>query len=396
MNWREWLSHVADYSLKTLRWLLAPTPLGSIGWGVPTLVAALLLTWMSYLIMNSILCGNVTSALRQDRPEGFQESMTADEFRRRIRLATNAPAALDKEPFTGSFQVGPDKKPVAFAQIYLELIRRIVRGDRVSESTDAVKDIQWKQIIEDHLTGQMSGWMIYKVETRPISGQRLLDDLAKAEPALSTRLNELKDGDKIRDFLIRFGELASQPTHSPIRSLNRINGLVQWVTVWLFWVILITLLRRVLYLVPLARAMKTNDIVALESFRSSVTTQLPADAINQPTKIADAYRDHIRGADASAFRTIEFLTTLLPSLGFIGTVVGMGDALLAADGLFSAKDKQQTITHITQQLGYAFDTTLVALLAGLVAGVLVVQCRLWENRVYTLLGRRLFNPTPNQ
>jgi biopolymer transport protein ExbB/TolQ len=100
--------------------------------------------------------------------------------------------------------------------------------------------------------------------------------------------------------------------------------------------------------------------------------------------------------EATTYRTIEFLISLLPSLGFVGTVIGMGDALLAADGLFSSRDKQQTITHITQQLGYAFDTTLIALIAALLAGVLVVICRIQENRVYTDIANQFFNPKPKR
>ena len=68
--------------------------------------------------------------------------------------------------------------------------------------------------------------------------------------------------------------------------------------------------------------------------------------------------DRLRnGLDHGVYGTFGFMLGLLPSLGFIGTVLGMGNALLAADGLFSAADRQRTIGQITEELGFAFDTT---------------------------------------
>ena len=64
-----------------------------------------------------------------------------------------------------------------------------------------------------------------------------------------------------------------------------------------------------------------------------------------------------------------FLAGIMPSLGFIGTVVGMSASLMMADRLFSAKDRQLAIGRMTSELGLAFDTTLVALVFGLLAGI---------------------------
>jgi biopolymer transport protein ExbB/TolQ len=69
------------------------------------------------------------------------------------------------------------------------------------------------------------------------------------------------------------------------------------------------------------------------------------------------------------------VTVQLPSLGFIGTVIGMGEALLQADSLFGSADRQRTIGLMTEQLGYAFDTTLVALLCGLLVSTALAVVR---------------------
>ena len=64
-----------------------------------------------------------------------------------------------------------------------------------------------------------------------------------------------------------------------------------------------------------------------------------------------------------------FLIGMLPSLGFIGTLLGIGSALTRTNALFAAEGKagrQEAINDITYHLGIAFDTTLVALVMSLI------------------------------
>ncbi len=382
--------------LEILKRLLRPVPIGSVGWGPSTLLFAAVLTMGSYWALNTYLMNRVLYVVREDRPQQFQESFSADEFRRRVRQATNAPFALDKEPFASVFQSAPSKLPLPFSQLYFELVQRIIRGDRVVDNTETAKDTLIKETIEKHLSGNITGWRIYRLYTQPLSGQKLLDDLIKIEPSLQSRLAEIKDGDKYRDFLVKFAELAGQPAREPIRDLNRFNGIVQWLTVWLFWIILLILLRRVFYFLPLRKGGKLFDRASSFQTRENIQKYLPKTLFQNSGDTNNEFLDRVRSMEATTYRTIEFLISLLPSLGFVGTVIGMGDALLAADGLFSSRDKQQTITHITQQLGYAFDTTLIALIAALLAGVLVVICRIQENRVYTDIANQFFNPKPKR
>lgn len=85
----------------------------------------------------------------------------------------------------------------------------------------------------------------------------------------------------------------------------------------------------------------------------------------------------------SKMASILYLAWALPSLGFIGTVLGIGDALLnAGDMLTPNTDLQKdAIQTITLSLGTAFDTTLVALLLSLVLMLMIYLFRMWEERV---------------
>ena len=77
-----------------------------------------------------------------------------------------------------------------------------------------------------------------------------------------------------------------------------------------------------------------------------------------------------------------FIAGIMPSLGFIGTVVGMSSALMLANGLFVAADKQVAIGEMTTQLGLAFDTTFVALAFGLIASLPIAYVHSRERTFY--------------
>ena len=62
------------------------------------------------------------------------------------------------------------------------------------------------------------------------------------------------------------------------------------------------------------------------------------------------------------YSMIRFITWLLPSLGFIGTVMGISEALNAAGKPGASNDSEKFLRTLTDSLCFAFDTTLVALL----------------------------------
>ena len=93
----------------------------------------------------------------------------------------------------------------------------------------------------------------------------------------------------------------------------------------------------------------------------------------------------LRGAHTSAFgiepsqselAMIRYITWAIPSIGFIGTVRGIGDALGQAH-----KAVEGDITGVTQSLGVAFNSTLVALLISIILVFVVHQLQLVQERL---------------
>ena len=84
------------------------------------------------------------------------------------------------------------------------------------------------------------------------------------------------------------------------------------------------------------------------------------------------------------YNVLRYLVWLIPTLGFVGTVLGIaaalataGDMLAGDDDLAGAGAGPEMMTRLTAELGVAFYTTLLALLqsAGLMLGLHVVQGR---------------------
>ena len=73
---------------------------------------------------------------------------------------------------------------------------------------------------------------------------------------------------------------------------------------------------------------------------------------------------------------IRYLAWAIPSIGFIGTVRGIGRALSLA---YQAVEGD--ITGVTESLGVAFNSTFVALLLSLVLMFLVHQLQLMQERL---------------
>lgn len=78
----------------------------------------------------------------------------------------------------------------------------------------------------------------------------------------------------------------------------------------------------------------------------------------------------------SELSIIRYIAWAIPSIGFIGTVRGIGDALaqahLAVDG---------DITLVTQSLGVAFNSTFIALIISIVLMFIIHQIQLTQERL---------------
>ncbi len=83
------------------------------------------------------------------------------------------------------------------------------------------------------------------------------------------------------------------------------------------------------------------------------------------------------------YNIIRYITWLIPSLGFIGTVVGIMMALNYA-GNRANVESPELLYEVTQRLGVAFSTTLLALV---MAAVLVFLQNLVQGREETTLNR---------
>lgn len=78
----------------------------------------------------------------------------------------------------------------------------------------------------------------------------------------------------------------------------------------------------------------------------------------------------------SELSMIRYIAWAIPSVGFIGTVRGIGEALAQAD-----RAVEGDITGVTESLGVAFNSTFIALLISIVLMFLVHQLQLFQERL---------------
>jgi biopolymer transport protein ExbB/TolQ len=117
------------------------------------------------------------------------------------------------------------------------------------------------------------------------------------------------------------------------------------------------------YLLP--RALLT----ALHRFRSTRNIQDVSSAVGA---ICDSESDRLD----SELSMIRYIAWAIPSIGFLGTVRGIGEALGQAH-----KAVQGDIAGVTQSLGVAFNSTFVALLISIIIMFLLHQLQLTQERL---------------
>lgn len=180
----------------------------------------------------------------------------------------------------------------------------------------------------------------------------------------------LADAPEIRESKAALGlQLASvlaasvRPKH---RKIRRMNGAIQWMVLLLGCFLLLKLVVRFVRLLWTAasgneRLNLYRDVDLQETCRQLVDASGPAaeERHTARVRLRELLKDRFYGR-------IDTWVGLLPALGFIGTILGMGEALLKADELTTSTDRQAAIQEMTEQLGYAFDTTLVALVTTMI------------------------------
>ncbi len=260
------------------------------------------------------------------------------------------------------------------------------------------------------------------IALRTISGAELVEELRRGDSYLHNSLVKDVAAEAKRDCLVRLCEDLLAATRSGIRNVRRWNGSCQWLTIALTAFALIMLGRRAWLLHRLSRSgvRETAPHSSAEAATSApAAASTPASRVAQPAwsdadlaaiprllaanSVAGASRAEqtmllqeesnrlSATVEARVYDPLGFLTSCLPSLGFIGTVVGMGEALLLADSLFGATNRQRVISGMTEQLGYAFDTTLVALLCGLLVGAATALVRRYDHAFVAAFEATLVN-----
>ena len=89
-------------------------------------------------------------------------------------------------------------------------------------------------------------------------------------------------------------------------------------------------------------------------------------------EVCDAEADRLD----SELSMIRYIAWAIPSIGFIGTVRGIGEALAQAH-----KAVEGDIAGVTQSLGVAFNSTFVALLLSIILMFAVHQLQLQQERL---------------
>jgi len=110
-------------------------------------------------------------------------------------------------------------------------------------------------------------------------------------------------------------------------------------------------------------------LTALHRFRSTRNIQDVSDAVRT---VCESETDRLD----SELSMVRYIAWAIPSVGFIGTVRGIGDALGQAH-----KAVEGDIAGVTQSLGVAFNSTFIALVLSIVLMFLLHQLQLVQERL---------------
>ncbi len=110
-------------------------------------------------------------------------------------------------------------------------------------------------------------------------------------------------------------------------------------------------------------------LAALDRFSATQNVQ---DASTVVHDICESESDRLE----SELSIIRYIAWAIPSIGFIGTVRGIGDALAQAH-----RAVEGDITGVTQSLGVAFNSTFIALLISIVLMFFIHQVQLMQERL---------------
>ena len=108
---------------------------------------------------------------------------------------------------------------------------------------------------------------------------------------------------------------------------------------------------------------------ALQRFATTGSIQAVSDTIKESCELESDRLD-------SELSMVRYIAWAIPSVGFIGTVRGIGDALGQAHRAVEGE-----IAGVTQSLGVAFNSTFIALLISIVLMFLLHRLQLRQERL---------------
>jgi biopolymer transport protein ExbB/TolQ len=109
------------------------------------------------------------------------------------------------------------------------------------------------------------------------------------------------------------------------------------------------------------RVFNKDDMLAHLLRMLTIRYQVSNWSVSETHSLLTSHMEQIQFQQEVDYSLVRFITWLLPTLGFIGTVMGISDALNYA-GQPGVTEQDNFMSVLTSNLGFAFDTTLVALL----------------------------------
>jgi len=109
----------------------------------------------------------------------------------------------------------------------------------------------------------------------------------------------------------------------------------------------------------------------------------------------NAYRDSV---EIGEYELINFMIWAAPSLGFIGTILGIISAMERASSIFSANGPVEqgiALDAVSTSLGTAFDTTYIALIWLFPMFYYLSRCRKKEADLFEDLEKRAIAELPD-
>jgi biopolymer transport protein ExbB/TolQ len=349
---------------------LETTALSASGLDLRSALIAICITITLFFMANTYYSRSVRAAYQNYKPDSLCKVDSIGEARRQLR--TLGWVAEDSE------SAGQAIQKIRNEDFSLPLYRWM-EVEFLSSGTDTENN-ELRRELKRHVTGNQQGWIL--VSSQVTTGSDVFARLSESRPAAISII----DDNQIRKhtFLSMLNDLTSA-VQQRLRVQTRFNGSIQFVTVFVSIFTLTALIRRYLLVLKLAgrwlgKSLETTmedptgdpQTIELKQVVGRLVETSDADA---EARIREELGRLSEETTDEVYDGYWFLAGMLPSLGFIGTVIGMSSSLMLADRLFLDVDRQLAIGRMTNELGLAFDTTLVALVLGIVTSVPLVAMR---------------------